>query len=164
MADEEATDRTPGRKSILERLDRFVGEWKLEVPLDGQMNWSGPVTFDWLEDGSFLVQRMEVGDLSDAPTGWIENAPHSTVWIIGLDDTSEQFTMLYADSRDVFRVYQMSLHDSVWEIWRDAPGFSQRFTGTFQDDGDTIDGRWEISDDGVEWEIDFDVTYTRGKE
>lgn len=159
------TDPTPneGRNTDLERLNRFVGEWELEVPLDGQTIRGGRETFEWLEDGAFLVQRSEGGDLSEAPTEWVENAPRSAVSIIGLDDTSEQFTMLYADSRDVFRVYQMSLSDGVWEIWRDAdaPWFSQRFTGTFDDDGDVIEGTWEHSDDGVDWEVDFDLTYTR---
>jgi hypothetical protein len=78
-----------------------------------------------------------------------------------VDDTSEQFTMLYADSRNVFRVYQMSLSDGIWKLWRDAPGFSQRFTGTFNDDGDVIEGTWEHSADGENWEVDFDETYTR---
>ena len=68
-----------------------------------------------------------------------QEPPHSSVPIIGLDDASEQFTMLYADSRDVFRVYQMSPNDDVWKLWRDAPGFSQRFTGAFRDN-DTIEG------------------------
>lgn len=157
------TDRTPteGRNPDLERLNRFVGEWELEVPLDGQTIRGGRETFEWLEDGAFLVHRSEAGDLSEAPTEWVENAPRSAVSIIGLDDTSEQFTMLYADSRDVFRVYQMSLSDGVWKLWRDAPEFSQRFTGTFNDDGDVIEGTWERSDDGVDWEVDFDLTYTR---
>lgn len=149
-----------GRNPDLERLDRFVGEWELEVPLDGQTIRGGRETFEWLEDGAFLVHRSETGELSGAPTEWVENAPRSAVRIIGVDDTSEQFTMLYADSRDVFRVYQMSLSEGVWKLWRDAPEFSQRFTGTF-DDGDVIEGTWEHSGDGVDWEVDFDLTYTR---
>lgn len=34
----------------------------------------------------------------------------------------------------------MTLEDGHWEIWREAPGFKQRFTGDFQDDGRTISG------------------------
>jgi hypothetical protein len=163
MSNDKANGRTPSRNPDLERLDRFVGEWELAVPLGGQTIRGGRETFEWFEDGAFLVQRSEAGDLSKAPTEWVENAPHSAVSIIGLDDTSEQFTMLYADSRNVFRVYQMSLSDGVWKLWRDAPGFSQRFTGTFSDDGDVIEGTWERSDDGVDWEVDFDLTYTRAE-
>lgn len=125
------------------------------------MMWDATATFDWLEDRSFLVQRTAVGDLSNAPTGWVENAPRSAVWLIGVDEVTERFTALYADSRDVFRVYAMTLRGGVWKIWRDTPGFSQRFTGTFHGDGDSIDGGWESSEDGNEWEVDFDVTYTK---
>jgi hypothetical protein len=46
-------------------------------------------------------------------------------------------------------------------LWRDAPGFFQRFTGTFSDDGTRITGRCEASEDGSTWEPDFDVTYTK---
>lgn len=59
-----------------------------------------------------------------------------------------------ADACGVFRVDQMSLNDGIWKLWRDAPGFSQRFIGTFSDDDDTINGYWEISDGGgVEWSM-----------
>ena len=39
--------------------------------------------------------------------------------------------------------------------------FSQRFSGTFTDDGKRIDGTFEIAHDHVTWEKDFDVVYTR---
>jgi hypothetical protein len=55
----------------------------------------------------------------------------------------------------------MSLRDGVWKLWRDAPGFSQRFTGTFNADGNTITGSIESSRDGAHWEHDFDLTYSR---
>lgn len=161
MSDEYAKNQTSESNPVLGRLDRLVGEWETEATIDGQTFGEERVTFDWLEDGAFLVQHSEAVDLSGAPTEWVENVPHSTVSVVGLDDVSEQFTMLYADSRGVFRVYQMSLSNGVWKIWRDAPGFSQRFTGTFNDDGDMIESTWERSDDGVEWEVDFDLTYMR---
>jgi hypothetical protein len=48
-----------------------------------------------------------------------------------------------------------------WRIWRDAPGFSQRFTGKFSNSGDTIDGRWELCRDEVNWKADLQITYRR---
>lgn len=48
-----------------------------------------------------------------------------------------------------------------WRLWRAAPGFHQRFTGRLSEDGQTIRGRWEMSEDGREWRTDFDLTYTR---
>ena len=34
-------------------------------------------------------------------------------------------------------------------------------SGTVSVDGDTVDGRWEMSKDGVTWNLDFELTYTR---
>ena len=69
--------------------------------------------------------------------------------------------MLYYDSRNVRRVYRMSVAGGIWKMWRDAPGFNQRYTGTISDDGKTIGGQWEMSPDGINWEVDFDLSYTK---
>jgi len=42
-----------------------------------------------------------------------------------------------------------------------AAQLSQRFAGTFSDDGKTIAGQWEICHDGRTWERDFDLTYSK---
>ncbi len=61
----------------------------------------------------------------------------------------------------------MTFDDGLWTLRRDSPDFSplefwQRFTGTFSEDGNRIDGQWEIShDEGANWEKDFDLNYTR---
>jgi hypothetical protein len=146
----------------LSRLDPLVGEWKVEISLGDQVMDGGKSTFEWLEGGSFLAQHDVAGPLPpDAPPEWEANAPTHTTQIIGLDDASDTFYMLYADSRTVFRVYQMSLSDGVWKIWRDAPGFYQRFTGTFSNDGNTITGQYDFSSDGTNWSHDFDLTYKK---
>jgi hypothetical protein len=58
-------------------------------------------------------------------------------------------------------VYEMSLRDNVWKLWRDSPDFSQRFTGTCSEDGKSIRGCWEKSSDGSNWKHDFDLTYLK---
>jgi hypothetical protein len=55
----------------------------------------------------------------------------------------------------------MSIGGGRWELWREGEPFSQRFTATISDDGDTIVGRWEKSADGRTWETDFDFTYRK---
>jgi hypothetical protein len=69
----------------------------------------------------------------------------------------------YFDSRGIARVYQMTFTDKVWTLQRLAPppDFSQRCTGIFDDDKNTIVGRWESSNDGANWSPDFELTYTR---
>lgn len=58
----------------------------------------------------------------------------------------------------------MSFADDVWRLEchaAAAPDFSQRFTGTFDEEAGTITGRWESSSDGSIWVRDFDLTYRR---
>jgi hypothetical protein len=133
------------------RLEALVGEWETEASVGGQSLGRGRAVFEWLEGGAFLVQHSEVEQAS---------FPTATA-IIGRDESTETYCMLYFDSRGVSRVYQMSLFDGVWKMWREAPGFSQRFMGTWSSGGRTIRGHWEKSGDGSHWEHDFDLTYTK---
>jgi hypothetical protein len=106
---------------------------------------------------AFLVQRVEIS-LPEAP---------NSIAIIGADPGGAAFAQHYFDSRGVVRVYAMTIEDGVWTLRRDSPDFSdlnfwQRYSGTFSADGDTIDGRWEASnDEGATWEKDFDLVYRR---
>ena len=71
--------------------------------------------------------------------------------------------MHYFDQRGVYRVYAASLDQATWRFWRDAatPDVSQRFNGSFSDDGNTITGRGQLSRDGKTWEGDLDLNYRR---
>jgi hypothetical protein len=111
----------------------------------------GNVSFDWSEDGAFLIMRMG-GKLSSAP---------SAIWLIHRDESSADYKAFYYDDRKVSRIYEMSFSDNVWELWRESPDFSQRFEGKISRDRNKILAKWENSNDGQTWEHDFDVTYTR---
>ncbi|GIV96720.1 MAG: hypothetical protein KatS3mg057_1377 [Herpetosiphonaceae bacterium] len=128
----QAHPHTPTANPALLRLAAFVGEWEVEASIGGQLLGRGRVVFEWLQGGAFLVQysTMEQVEFPTATT------------IIGPDDSTQTYCMLYYDSRAVSRVYQMSLNNGVWKLWREAPRFSQRFEATFSDDGRTIRGRW----------------------
>jgi hypothetical protein len=143
----------------LQALEPFIGEWGMEVSLEGAPPGGGGarVSFEWMPGGRFLVQRWEV-PVPAAPDG---------IAIIGADPEREGgYLQHYFDSRGVARVYKMSFEGGVWRLWRDEPDFSpldfsQRYSGTLSDDGTTIDGAWEICHDGKTWEHDFDLTYRR---
>ena len=68
---------------------------------------------------------------------------------------------MYSDDRGVCRVYQISIGHGEWRLWRDGEPFSQRFTATFSDDGNTITGRSEAAEDGTSFTTDFDLVYRR---
>ena len=84
-------------------------------------------------------------------------------WMIGRDETSGAFVALYADTRGVCRIYQMSFAGDVWRIWREIPRFHQRFMGRIGRDRRSIQARWERSDDGTTWDTDFDLQYTKAE-
>ena len=145
----------------LQALEPLVGDWDVEPIVAGRSIGIGRARFEWIESGAFLVQRSDAEIPADAPPEWQANSPLPTTCVFGLDDSLGVFTMLYADSRSVSRVYQTTLADGRWTIWRDAPGFFQRFTGTFSADGGIIDGAWEFSADGKLWRVDFQLVYRR---
>ena len=146
-----------GGGTAIERLEAFIGEWTMEATFEG-VPPTGPVgrvVFEWMPGERFLLERWEVPH-PEAPDG---------LAIFGLDPDGGGFLQHYFDSRGVARVYKMSLADGVWKLWRDSPDFSpldfsQRYTGTFSDDGRTIAGEWEICHDGSTWH-DFDLTYAK---
>jgi hypothetical protein len=147
------------RPAALSRLDVLVGEWETEAsfaagffgPGSPPVTGRGRTTFHWLEGEFFLIQRATAED----------PAAPSAIMIIGTGETPETLEQHYYDSRGVARVYQMSLNEGVWKIWREAPGFWQRYAGVFSADGRTIKGAWEKSADGSEWKHDFDLNYIK---
>jgi hypothetical protein len=148
------------RHPALARLDALAGRWTVQLKVPGAgAAWT---EFAWQDGGQFLRQVTDVDEIPDTlPPEWRANAPFPTTAVIGLDDATGDFTMLYADARGVHRVYQMTFGDGEWRIWRYAPGFNQRFIGALSADGDTVDARWEMSKDGETWRLDFGLTYTR---
>jgi hypothetical protein len=131
---------------------RLVGRWATEAThraLPGTVV-SGQATFEWLEDQRFLIQRSHYDhpELPDA------------IAVIGIIDGKP--SMHYFDPRGVHRVFAVDITADTWRFWNDAPGFSQRFTGTFSDGDDAINGDVELSrDDGATWEHDLAITYRR---
>ena len=140
----------------LDQLSVLIGELNIEIKSvsayeDQSTLIRGHSSFAWLEGRAFLVQHSEILD---------SNFPTSTS-VIGPDDAVGTYCMLYYDSRAVSRIYRMTFSGGIWTLWRDFPGFSQRFHGMVSEDGEIITAYWEKSSDGSNWERDFDLTYTR---
>lgn len=137
----------------LTQLEALVGEWRTEVIFPGHDRpILGRTRFAWLEGGGYLIQRATMED---------ERFPRG-VMVIGPDLAGERIVQHYFDSRGIARVYDIGLEDGVLRIWREDPDdFSQRYVGSFDDDGSTIRGAWEICEDGATWAHDFDLIYVR---
>jgi hypothetical protein len=142
-------------------LEPLIGDWEMEAVVDDKVMMRGTSTFAWSEHGPYLVQTGEGGAAPDAPAPWHDNLPFPTVSVIGIDDVSEEYSVLYSDARGVQRIYEMTFAGGAITQFREAPGFHQRFSGELSRDGKRIDARWERSDDGENWFLDFELTYRR---
>lgn len=139
----------------LKSLEILIGRWEIELTnasfLQNKSDkLNGSATFDLIEKEGFLVMRQ-----GDAPLPW-------TRWVISRDELEQNYLVAYYDDRGVSRQYEMSFNNGIWKIWREAPGFWQRFEGKISKDGNTITAHWEKStDNGKNWEYDFDLNYKR---
>jgi hypothetical protein len=144
----------PTAESALKELEVLVGEWSQTATPPGGEPWPGEarVSFEWLpgSEGRLLVERSTV-EMPEAPDG---------VSVIGCDAAKGTYFQLYTDERNVCRVYEMTIGEGRWTLLREGEPFNQRFTATISEDGNTIDGRWEL-DEGEGWKTDFDLVFTR---
>jgi hypothetical protein len=140
--------------SRLGHLNAWVGEWETEAthPMLPDTVVPGRITVEWLEGEKFLLHRAR-NDHPDFP---------DSISVIGdTDEDADSLTMHYFDSRGVFRVYRLRAEERELKIWRDQPGFRQRFTGRFSDDGNTFGGTFELNEDEAGWKDDLRITYRR---
>lgn len=136
----------------LENMEVFVGDWDMQgVHPQLPDPVRGHASFQWIEEGAFLLWE----------TYFEQPLPPNAIAVINRDDSTGSCSVLYFDERGVSRIYEMTLEDGVWRMWRNTPGFLQRTTGEISDDRNTITVHGELSKDGSTWEQDLDMVYTR---
>lgn len=147
-------------------LNRLVGTWSTEAthPAMPGVVVHGSVVVEWLEGERFLLHRARTDhpDFPDAllVIGFTERDRIDKTASVEPTSDKPQLSVHYFDSRGVFRLFGVSIDQEALRLWRDAPGFSQRFTGTFAG-SDTIVGRWQMSPDNIHWNDDLQITYRR---
>jgi hypothetical protein len=140
------TERDP----MLEPFDLLIGTWATEAthPLVDEVV-PGSTTFEWLEGGRFLIERSRMDH---------ELFPDA-ISVIGAPEDGERLVMEYFDSRGVRRTYGVTVEDGVLRIWRDHPGFDQRFSARLGPDA--FEGQWQLAETAGDWRDDLKVTYRR---
>ena len=135
---------------MLAPFDALIGTWATEAThpmFDGVV--PGTITFEWLEGGHFIVQRSQ-NDHELFP---------DAICVIGAPEAGDGLVMEYFDSRGVRRTYGVSLDGGVLRIWRDQPGFDQRFSAELRHD--RFDGQWQLAETPGDWRDDVKVIYRR---
>jgi hypothetical protein len=140
------TERDPA----LAPFEALIGTWTTEAThpqFDGVV--SGSITYEWLEGGRFVVERIH-NDHELFP---------DAICVIGAPEDGDGLVMEYFDSRGVRRTYGISLDDGVLRMWRDHPTFAQRFSATLGPD--RFDGLWQVARTPGDWQDDLAATYRR---
>ena len=139
----------------LKPFEKLIGEWKTigTHPYFPDTTFHGHTSFKWIEGGAFLIMHSEI-DEEGIPSG---------IAVFGSDDVTGEYFMLYFDERKVSRKCDVSFSDNQLKWWRNTPGFSQRFTWTISNDGDSIISKGELSKDNTTWENDLELTFNRIK-
>ena len=138
------------RERALEGFDALIGTWDTEAThpiVDAVV--PGAVTYEWLEGGRFVVQRTHNEH---------ELFPDA-IGIIGAPEEGEGLVMEYFDSRGVRRTYRIANEDGLLRMWRDAPGFDQRYVATLGEA--SFEGVWQVAETPGDWRDDLKVTYRR---
>lgn len=137
----------------LEPLRELIGNWatKGTHPLVPGKTFHGRTSFNWIEGGAFLIMHSEI-DEEEIPSG---------IAIFGSDNVTGEIFMLYFDERKVSRKYNVKILEGGLEWWRLAPGFSQRMSLAIANAGQTLVSKGMYSRDGVTWENDLELTYSR---
>jgi Protein of unknown function (DUF1579) len=141
-----------------ERLEVLIGRWKTdgqtrEMPDAPAMTVDAVDTYEWAPGGFALLHTVEAKMGDEA----VEGAE-----LIGYDPDRAAFITQYFGS-DGPGAYEAELEQvegaTVWRMRSE----SDRFTGTFNEDGNVINGHWEARDDDGNWRPWMDITLTKAE-
>jgi hypothetical protein len=127
------SNETPQPNPDLKSLDRLVGTWRVSGPdIDGQ------VTYEWMEGGFFLLQRV--------------NFVHGGRQIKGLEvigheqpfggEPSADIKSRFYDAEGNTLDYVYEIEGDTLTIWGGMKGSPAYYRGTFSADGNTNAGAW----------------------
>lgn len=118
--------------AALKQLDKLIGTWKVTGEATGQ------ITYEWLEGGFFLVQRVDVDHDGHKIKG-IEIIGHEHKF--GEAPSEDIKSRFYSNTGDTLD-YVYEMEGDTLTIWGGAKGSPAYYRGKFSDDGSRYDGRW----------------------
>lgn len=113
-------------------LDRLVGTWTVSGGAEGE------VTYEWMEGGYFLLQRVRLTQFGQEVSGLeVIGNLHPFGEPVGQDVVSR-----FYDSLGNTLDYVYELEGDTLTIWAGAKGSPAYFQGTFGPDDRTLVGEW----------------------
>ena len=139
MADEnnESQDHGQAREPspALRRLDKLVGTWELSGDV------AGTVTYEWMEGGFFLLQRVDLGEEASG----MEVIGHERR--LGEEPSADVKSRFYSGTGDTLD-YVYELEGDTLTIWFGERGSPAYYRGTLSEDGNKLSGAWHYPGGG----------------
>jgi hypothetical protein len=124
--------QAPTPNPDLDGLSRLVGTWTVSGGAEGT------VTYEWMEGGFFLLQRVDLAQYGQQMKG-IEIIGHLRPFG---EEPSEDIWSRYYDSLGNTFDYVYEMEGDTLTIWGGQKGSPAYFKGTFDADGTTCTGAW----------------------
>jgi hypothetical protein len=133
MADDTTTQqRPPTPNPDLKGLERLVGTWTVAGGAQGT------ATYEWMEGGFFLVQRVDLEQYGLRVKGF-EIIGHEQPFGAG---PSQDIKSRFYDSMGNTLDYVYELDGDTLTIWGGEKGSPAYYKGRFSDDGNSCAGAW----------------------
>ncbi len=129
----QAIQQPPQPNPDLKNLDILVGTWEMSGDVHGQ------VTFEWMEGGFFLIQRVDLGPQDGQRIKGIEIIGHERPF--GAEPSEDIRSRFYSNMGDTLD-YVYELEGNTLTIWAGEKGSPAYAKGTFSEDGNTRSGEW----------------------
>lgn len=127
----DTTQAGPG--AALRALDRLVGTWRVSGP-----DIDGTVTYEWLDGGFFLLQRVDFIHGGHTIKG-LEVIGHLKPF---MGEPSPDIHSRFYDSEGNTLDYVYEIEGDTLTIWGGEKGSPAYYRGTFSPDGRTNSGAW----------------------
>lgn len=122
----------------LQTLDRLDGTWKISGGAEGK------VTYEWMEGGHFLIQRVHLMQNGQEVSG-IEFIGHLKPFG---ENRSTDIRSRYYDTMGNTFDYVYEIEGDTLVIWAVDKGSSSFFKGKFSSDGNSNTGAWSYPGGG----------------
>ncbi len=113
----------------LRQLDRLVGTWEVTGSF-----LQGTISFEWMEGGFFLVQRVDCHAGGRTIRG---------VEYIGYDADTQTLRSHYMDIHGANFTYTWAVDGDAIRTWFGDKGSDNFFEGRFSDGGRSYSGNWQ---------------------
>jgi hypothetical protein len=128
----QADQQPPEPNPDLNNLDRLIGTWEVSGGAQGR------VSFEWMEGGFFLIQRVDLEQYGQRIKG-IEIIGHEKPF--GNEPSEEIKSRFYSNMGDTLD-YVYELQGDTLTIWAGEKGSPAYAKGNFSEEGDTGSGEW----------------------